>query len=76
VRPYHKKTNLSGHWWLKPVILATQEAGIRRTEVQSQHGANSLQEPILKKKKEKMAGSVAQEVTALSSNSRATQKKA
>jgi hypothetical protein len=29
---------LSGRWWLTPVILATQEAEIRRTTVQSQPG--------------------------------------
>jgi hypothetical protein len=27
----------AGHWWLTPVILATQEAEIRRISVQSQH---------------------------------------
>jgi hypothetical protein len=26
----------AGGWWLKPVILATQQAEIRRIEVQSQ----------------------------------------
>jgi hypothetical protein len=31
----------AGHWWLRPVILATQEAKIRRLEVQSQPQANS-----------------------------------
>jgi hypothetical protein len=32
-----------------PVILATQEAEIRRNEVQSQPRANSSQDPILEK---------------------------
>jgi hypothetical protein len=38
---------------LTPVILATQEAEIRRIEVQSQPRANSLRDPISKKKKKK-----------------------
>jgi hypothetical protein len=33
-----------------PVILATQEAEIRRIVVQSQPGHNSSQDPILKKR--------------------------
>jgi hypothetical protein len=36
------------HWWLTPVILVTQEAEIRRIEVQSQPPANSSQDPISK----------------------------
>jgi hypothetical protein len=31
-----KKYAMAGCWWLMPVILATQEAEIRRTVVQSQ----------------------------------------
>jgi hypothetical protein len=44
-----KKSGLTGHWWLTPVILATQEAEVRRITVQNQHGANSSQDLILKK---------------------------
>jgi hypothetical protein len=32
-----------------PVILATQEVEIRRIAIQNQPGANSSQDPILKK---------------------------
>jgi hypothetical protein len=37
-----KNIKRAGHWWLTPVILAPQEAEIKRMEVQSQPQANSL----------------------------------
>jgi hypothetical protein len=37
------------HPWLTPIILATQEAEIRKMVVQSQPWANSSQDPIAKK---------------------------
>jgi hypothetical protein len=37
-RPWINNQNQAGHRWLTPVILATQEAAIRRIVVQSQPG--------------------------------------
>jgi hypothetical protein len=42
------KNTAAGCWWLTPVILATQEAEIRRIVVRSQPWANSSQDPISK----------------------------
>jgi hypothetical protein len=51
----------AGCWLLTPVILATQEAEIRRTTGQSQTGQIVLQDPILKNPLQKnKAGGVAQ----------------
>jgi hypothetical protein len=47
-----KREITTRHWWLTPIILAIQEAEIRRIVVTSQPWASSLpQEPISKKKK-------------------------
>jgi hypothetical protein len=44
-----RKQKVARCWWLTPIILATQEAEIRRITVQSQPLANSSQDPISKK---------------------------
>jgi hypothetical protein len=54
--------NAARCWWLTPIILATQEAEIRRIVVQSQPQANSSQDPISKKSLHKKAGGVVQGV--------------
>jgi hypothetical protein len=46
---FYFKTSNARHWWLTPIILATQEAEIRRITVRSQPPANSSGDPILKK---------------------------
>jgi hypothetical protein len=59
-----KKEDLGRYQWLTPIILATQEALIWRTAVQSQPGQIVLKTLSQKKKKnhQKMAGRVAQMV--------------
>jgi hypothetical protein len=50
------------HWWLKPIILATQEAEIRRFMVQSQPRQIVLMTLSQKNPLQKRAGRVAQGV--------------
>jgi hypothetical protein len=57
-----KKKKKARCWWLKPVILATQEAEIRRSSVRSQPGKmvhETLSQKTLHPKK-KRTGGVAQ----------------
>jgi hypothetical protein len=63
VRPCLKNKLTARCWWLTPVILATQEAEIRRISVQSQR-RQILHEPLSQKKKKitKGAGGVDQGV--------------
>jgi hypothetical protein len=44
-----KERQIAGCWWLTPVILATQEAEIRRIAVQSQPKPYSMRDPISKR---------------------------
>jgi hypothetical protein len=58
-RLFLKTRDPAGHQWLTPIIPATQEAEIRRMEVQSQPGQNSSRDPISKKPSPNRAGGVA-----------------
>jgi hypothetical protein len=59
----HEKLQQAGHQWLTSIILATQEAEIRRITVRSQPGQSIPRDPISKKKpSQKRAGGVAQNV--------------
>jgi hypothetical protein len=65
--PSLKKGKKPGAWWLTPVILATQEAEIRRTEVRSP-SKEIVQETLsLKNPLQKSFGGVAQTVGPLPS---------
>jgi hypothetical protein len=57
-----KKKMGAGCWCLTPVILATQEAEIRRVEVQSQPGQIVQETLSYKNTSQKRAGGVAQGV--------------
>jgi hypothetical protein len=46
-----KKSFSAGHRWLTPIILPTQEAAIRKIEVQSQPGQIVLETYLEKNKK-------------------------
>jgi hypothetical protein len=48
-----KQTFFARHWWLMPVILATQEAEIRRIAVPSQPRQVVLHDLILKNASQK-----------------------
>jgi hypothetical protein len=63
----HQKLSL-GCWWLTPIILATQEAEIRRIAIQSQSRQVILGDPILKKSITKKGLAEWLKVKALSSN--------
>jgi hypothetical protein len=49
IKKKKRKEKEARHWWLMPIIPATQEAEIRRITVQSQTPGNSSQDPISKK---------------------------
>jgi hypothetical protein len=70
----NKQTEETERRWLTPVILATQEAEIRRIVVQSQTGQIVPKDPISKKEK-KIKKELVEWLKALSSNSSATKKK-
>jgi hypothetical protein len=55
-----KKFPLVRRWWFMPIILATQEAEIRKKAVQSQPGQIVCKTLSQKKKSQKRADGVAQ----------------
>jgi hypothetical protein len=57
-----KKFQLLWLWWLKPLIIDTQEAQIRRITVQSQPHELVCEIPSQKNSSQKMASGVAQGV--------------
>jgi hypothetical protein len=69
-----KKDVRAGCWWLTPVILAAQEADIRRIEVRSQPGQVVL-ETLSQKPHHQEELAVWLKVKALSSNPSPTKKK-
>jgi hypothetical protein len=62
-----QKQKTAGHWWLTPVILATQEAEIRRLTVRSQPG-QIVHETLSQKHPSQKGLAEWLEVKALSSN--------
>jgi hypothetical protein len=57
-----RKKKSAGHWQLTPIILATQEAEIRRISVQSQPGQIVRETLSLKNPSQKRPSGVAQDV--------------
>jgi hypothetical protein len=66
-----KKKNVARHWWLTPVILATQEEEVRRIVVQSQPGKIVHETISQKNPTQKRAGGVTQVVEHLPSKHKA-----
>jgi hypothetical protein len=57
---FREKRTFAGRWWLTPVILATQEAEIRRTAIWSQVGQIVHMTLAQKNPSQKRAGGMAQ----------------